>query len=201
MYDECATSYRDPRETPSDTTTVLPMDEMAEATWASFHRLQSAVLELSTALDETLRDRRGIAVACLQRAQAILQGVVGASAPASENRAPQGLAPWQVRKVFTHIDANLGTCIRNEDLAALARLSVCHFNVAFRNSIGSSPHQYVIRRRMERAQGLMLSTDTTLSDIAAECGFADQPHFTRLFRRFVGESPAVWRRTRANPFP
>jgi AraC-like DNA-binding protein len=52
---------------------------------------------------------------------------------------------------------------------------------------------------MERAQGLMLSTDKALSEIAAECGLADQSHFTRLFRRFVGESPAAWRRARANP--
>jgi AraC-like DNA-binding protein len=54
---------------------------------------------------------------------------------------------------------------------------------------------------MERAQGLMLSTDKPLSEIAAECGLADQPHFTRLFRRVVGESPAAWRRARANPGP
>jgi AraC-like DNA-binding protein len=48
--------------------------------------------------------------------------------------------------------------MRNEDLAAVVRLSTSHFNVAFRNSVGSSPHEYIVRRRMERAQGLMLST-------------------------------------------
>ena len=66
-------------------------------------------------------------------------------------------------------------------------------------SVGDSPHEYIIRRRMERAQGLMLSTDKALSEIAAECGMADQAHFTRLFRRFVGESPGAWRRARADP--
>lgn len=89
--------------------------------------------------------------------------------------------------------------IRNSDLAALARLSTFHFIVAFRHRFGSSPHQYIIRRRLEHAQGLMLSTEATLSEVAVECGFADQPHFTRMFRRFAGESPAAWRRTRANP--
>jgi len=200
MYDEHATVTLETREIQPDATAALSVSgEMAEATLVSLHRLQSAVVELSTALDETLRDKRSIAAACLQRAQAILRGVASESAPASENRVAQGLAPWQVRKVFTHIEANLATPIRNRDLAALARLSTFHFNVAFHNRFGNSPHQYIIRRRLERAQGLMLSTDATLSEVAIECGFADQPHFTRMFRRFVGESPAAWRRTRANP--
>jgi AraC-like DNA-binding protein len=75
-----------------------------------------------------------------------------------------------------------------------------HFAVAFRNSVGESPREHIIRRRIERAQGLMLSTEKSLSDIAAECGLADQAHLTRLFRRIVGDSPAAWRRARANPF-
>jgi transcriptional regulator GlxA family with amidase domain len=49
---------------------------------------------------------------------------------------------------------------------------------------------------MEHAQGLMLTTNTTLGQIALECGFADQAHLSRLFQRFVGESPAAWRRAR-----
>ena len=88
---------------------------------------------------------------------------------------------------------------RNKDLAVIARLSEFHFNVAFRNSVGHPPHEYIIRRRMERAQGLMLSTNKSLIEIAADCGLSDQAHLTRLFRRVVGESPAAWRRARANP--
>jgi transcriptional regulator GlxA family with amidase domain len=171
-----------------------------EAALLSLHRLRSAVVELSTALNETLRDERSSAAACLQRVQAMLKGLDGGDSPQpSEDDVRQGLAPWQVRRVLAHVDANLSTPIRNEDLAAVARLSTSHFNVAFRSSIGESPHEYIIRRRVERAQGLMLSTDKPLSDIAAECGLADQPHLTRLFRRIVGESPAAWRRARVNP--
>jgi transcriptional regulator GlxA family with amidase domain len=171
----------------------------AEATLASLHQLRSAVVELSTALNETLRDERINAAACLERAKAMLHAVSGASAPLPDNGVRQGLAPWQLRRVLTYIEANLATPIRNKDLAALARLSTFHFNVAFRNSVGDSPHGHIIRRRVERAQGLMLSTQRPLSDIAAECGLADQAHLTRLFRRIVGESPAAWRRARANP--
>jgi len=174
-------------------------DGMAEATLASLHQLRSAFFELSTALNETLRDDRSNAAACLQRAKAMLHTVDAPATQPAAQSVRQGLAPWQVRRVLAHIDANLGTPIRNGDLAAIARLSTFHFNVAFRNSVGDSPHGYIIRRRVERAQGLMLATQKSLSDIAGECGLADQAHLTRLFRRIVGDSPAAWRRARANP--
>ena len=164
----------------------------------SLQQLRSAVTEIFSALNETLRGERGKASECLQRAEALLETVEQPAAPASAT-VSQGLAPWQIRRVLSHVDSNLDTTIRNNDLAAVARLCESHFNVAFRQSVGQSPHEYIIRRRMERAQGLMLSTDKGLSEIAAECGLADQPHFTRLFRRVVGESPAAWRRARVNP--
>jgi AraC family transcriptional regulator len=165
----------------------------------SLQRLRSAVAEIFTALNETLRDERSKASECLQRAEAMLGTIEQLAATAPAATASGGLAPWQIRRVLSYVDSNLDTPIRNKDLAAVARRSEFHFNVAFRKSVGHSPHEYVIRRRMERAQGLMLSTDKALSEIAAECGLADQSHFTRLFRRFVGESPAAWRRARANP--
>lgn len=200
MYDEDRMASNKTSGLPRGAARTLSVhDETAEATLASLHRLQSAFVELSRALNETLRDERSNAAACLRRAHAMLQGVDGRVPEPSKRAARRGLAPWQVRMVLAHIEANLGTSLRNKDLAALAHLSPFHFNVAFRNSVGSSPHEYLIRRRMERAQGLMLSTDKALSEIAGECGLADQPHLTRLFRRFVGETPAAWRRARANP--
>jgi AraC-like DNA-binding protein len=77
-------------------------------------------------------------------------------------------------------------------------LSAGHFSRTFRNSFGCSPLQYVMRRRMERAQGLMLSTNIPLAQIALDCGLSDQAHFSRLFRRIVGECPREWRRARMN---
>jgi AraC-like DNA-binding protein len=55
---------------------------------------------------------------------------------------------------------------------------------------------YVLRRRIELAQGLMLTTSEPLSSIAVNCGMCDQSHFTRSFHRIVGETPYTWRRTR-----
>jgi AraC-like DNA-binding protein len=107
-----------------------------------------------------------------------------------------GLAPWQVRRVAMYMEGNLAVSIRCEDLARVTRLSVSHFMRAFRESFGAPPHTYLMRRRMERAQDLMLSTETTIGQIALDCGFADQSHLTRLFHKIVGESPAAWRRAR-----
>lgn len=175
--------------------------EVPEAMQAYLHRLHSVVAELSRALRESLHQEPHNAAEYLRRAEAMLDGKHEQAVRDPAAARPQGLAPWQVRRVLVHIDANLNTPIKNHDLAAIARLSVFHFNVAFRKSVGHSPHEYIIRRRMERAQGLMLSTEMSLSAIAAECGLADQAHLTRLFHRVVGESPAAWRRARANPRP
>jgi transcriptional regulator GlxA family with amidase domain len=176
------------------------IDEGAvETTLVSLHQLRSAVVELSAALNEALRDDRGNAAASLQRANAMLQSVNGVTRGPPPDVSRQGLAPWQLRRVLAYIEENLDTAIRNNELAAIARLSTFHFAVSFRNSVGESPREHIIRRRVERAQGLMLSTSKPLSEIASECGLADQAHLTRLFRRIVGDSPAAWRRARANP--
>jgi transcriptional regulator GlxA family with amidase domain len=200
MYDKDSISSQQAGTMPHGSAATPTIDdETTEVTWVSLDRLRSAVVELSTALNESLHDERSSAAACLQRAKAILQGRDHASPRPANSDRPRGLAPWQVRKVITHIEMNLDMSIRNKDLAALARLSEFHFNVAFRNSVGEPPHEYLIRRRVERAQGLMLSTQRALSDIAVECGMADQAHMTRLSRRIVGDSPAAWRRARINP--
>jgi len=113
-------------------------------------------------------------------------------------RCSGGLAPWQVRRLKAHIEENLGGTIYCEDLARLVRLSLSHFMRAFKESFGCAPHAFLIRRRMELAQGLMLTTDEALGQIALTCGLADQSHLTRLFQKCVGESPAAWRRARMN---
>jgi AraC family transcriptional regulator len=181
--------------------TVVDRAKPDTSTAASLQQLRSLIAELFEALNETLREERGSAEERLERVAAMLKPMDTRSQPEPAVTRQGGLAPWQLRRVMAYIEANLESSIKNADLAAVARLSPFYFNVAFRKSVGDSPHEYIIRRRMERAQGLMLSTDASLSDIAATCGLADQAHFTRLFRRVVGESPGAWRRTRANPRP
>ncbi|MES3048655.1 AraC family transcriptional regulator [Sphingomonas faeni] len=106
-----------------------------------------------------------------------------------------GLAAWQVRNVVQYIDTHLGATIGVDALAEVARLSTGHFCRAFKVTTGETPHAFLIRQRVRRAQTLMLQTDDTLSHIAYACGLTDQAHLTRLFRRVVGATPLIWRRT------
>jgi AraC family transcriptional regulator len=111
-----------------------------------------------------------------------------------------GLASWQARRLVAHIDAHFAERIRIDDLAALLGLSVGHFCRAFKSTFGVSAHDYLTRRRIEVAQGLMLTTSEPLGAIALSCGMCDQSHFSRWFRRIVGETPHQWRRTRRGAF-
>ncbi|SFN71716.1 helix-turn-helix domain-containing protein [Sphingomonas sp. OK281] len=121
--------------------------------------------------------------------------------PPIETTAPAkgGLAAWQLRGVVQHIERALGSTIGVDALAEVARLSTGHFCRAFKVTTGETPHAFLIRQRVHRAQTLMLRTDETLSRIAYACGLTDQAHLTRLFRRVVGVTPFVWRRTWQQP--
>jgi AraC family transcriptional regulator len=163
----------------------------------SVRKIRSVMAELCSAIRSALDDERSTAEDSLRRAAEMLQELGETQAATTRQEVRGGLSPWQVRKVIGHIEAHLDRPIRNEDLATLVRLNLSHFGRAFRNSFGESPHEYVIRRRVERAQGLMLSTDAPLSEIALDCGLADQAHLSRLFRRIVGETPRAWRRARS----
>jgi AraC family transcriptional regulator len=106
------------------------------------------------------------------------------------------LAEWQARRVVAHIDANLSGKVHIKDLAALLGFSTGHFCRVFKCTFGVPAHVYVTRRRIEFAQALMVTTSDTLSEIALRCGMGDQSHFTRSFRRLVGDTPYNWRRNR-----
>lgn len=107
---------------------------------------------------------------------------------------PAGLTRWQASRVDEYIDTHLCETIRMASLAAVTKLSTSYFFHAFRAAFGESPYRYVVRRRIEIAKELMISSGKTLADIALDCGFADQPHMTRQFKQFVGLTPAAWRR-------
>jgi AraC family transcriptional regulator len=104
-----------------------------------------------------------------------------------------GLPPRVVRRLREHIDGNIDQRISVEALAKLANLSVCYFVRAFKQSVGVTPHDYLIRRRVERTMKLLSDTDMPLSEIALAAGFADQSHCARRFRQHVGMSPRDYR--------
>jgi AraC family transcriptional regulator len=138
----------------------------------------------------------------IARAIALLQGELGTGLAALQShsqarKAPRGgLTAWQAQRIAAHIDANLSGKIHIDALARLVGLSAGHFSREFKRSFGVSPHTYLVRRRIEVAQSLMLTTRDPLSDIALSCGMSDQSHLSRSFRRLVGETPDSWRRSR-----
>jgi AraC family transcriptional regulator len=105
-----------------------------------------------------------------------------------------GLAPWQARRVATYVRDNIGTSLRASELSRLVRLSYSHFNRAFKVSFQQTPTSYIMRQRVSLAQEKMLTTAHSLSRVALECGLCDQAHFSRMFRRLVGQTPRLWRR-------
>jgi transcriptional regulator GlxA family with amidase domain len=104
-----------------------------------------------------------------------------------------GLPPGVRRRVHEFIEAHLEKSIALRELAGIARLSSSHFARAFRQSAGVSPHDYLMQRRVARAQDLLGSTDLALSEIAIACGFADQSHFSRRFKERLGITPSRYR--------
>ncbi len=107
-----------------------------------------------------------------------------------------GLAPSALRRVREHIECSIGEHIELKDLAAMCRLSVCHFSRAFKESVGTPPHRYLMSRRVSIAANLIKTTDLQISEIALEVGFSDQSHFTRAFTAQLGESPRRYRHQR-----
>jgi AraC family transcriptional regulator len=120
-------------------------------------------------------------------------------ASGSASRPPGGLAPSLERLVGAYIDAHLSEPFRCYELARVAGLSKNYFSRAFRVSFGVCAVRYVHDRRIALSQTLMLADDAPLSEIALGCGMADQAHFSKLFRRIVGQSPSAWRRSMRMP--
>ena len=111
-----------------------------------------------------------------------------------ESRIRGGLTPAMMRRVHDYIDGHLNQNIDLESLAKAAGLSMFHFARAFKQSEGTTPHDYVLARRIAKARELLLQPGLALSEIAFAVGFADQSHFTRRFREAVGVSPGRFRR-------
>jgi AraC family transcriptional regulator len=99
-----------------------------------------------------------------------------------------------MRRLLEFIEENLECSLSLTALAAVVDLRPLYFARAFKNALGRSPHQYVLWRRIERAQELLRTTEMTVADIAAAVGFASQSHLSFWMRRVVGISPAAYRR-------
>jgi AraC family transcriptional regulator len=100
-----------------------------------------------------------------------------------------GLGP-QLKQVIAYVEDNLSQDLSLKELAAVAGVSVSHIKTAFRESVGLPVHQYVIQRRVDRAQALLREGKLPISRIAVETGFSHQSHLSYHVRRLLGVSPS-----------
>ena len=104
-----------------------------------------------------------------------------------------GMAPRLLRRVFEFMHANMDKQIGLKDLADCAGLSLSHFSFQFRASTNQSPHQYMLRLRIERSKELLTDSRLSVLDVGLEVGFRNQQHFATVFRNSVGVPPSVYR--------
>jgi AraC family transcriptional regulator len=104
-----------------------------------------------------------------------------------------GLVKWRLKRVEDLIEADVSQPLLLSDLAACAGLSRMHFAAGFRTATGMRPHEYVVRKRIQRAQEILRTSAMPLAEVAFSVGFQTQAHFTTIFRRLLGETPGRWR--------
>jgi AraC family transcriptional regulator len=103
-----------------------------------------------------------------------------------------GLAPYQLSVVLEYIQAHLGSDLSLDTMADQIGMSRCYFATQFKQSMGITPHQYVNQQRIEKAKQCLRSQKLSISDIAIECGFSNQSHLTKVFKRQTGTTPKIY---------
>lgn len=105
-----------------------------------------------------------------------------------------GLAPWQLRRATEYMTEHLAGPVPLKDLAGQTGLSPSGFGRAFKLSMGVSPHRWQMKLRVFEAQEMLRLGKRSQADIALETGFAEQSHFSRVFKEVVGVPPGAWQR-------
>ncbi len=115
------------------------------------------------------------------------------SKPSLEFKA-NGLSSLQLARVIDYMKVNLAQDLSILDLATLTGMSESHFSRSFKQSVGIAPYQYLIQQRVERAKQLLKQPAISISDIALDCGFANQTHLTKVFRQMTGTTPKAYQK-------
>jgi AraC family transcriptional regulator len=120
--------------------------------------------------------------------------VQGYALTRSSFRKYRGLPPARLRNVVDFIHSKIGEDLSLTMMAEVAGLSTAHFSYMFRESVGESPHQFILRKRIQHAKSLLGMREFRMLDVALACGFKTQQHFARAFRSKYGVSPTEYRR-------
>ncbi|QHP66627.1 AraC family transcriptional regulator [Bradyrhizobium sp. LCT2] len=103
------------------------------------------------------------------------------------------LPKWRLRRVEEYVGTHFDHCISLSELAKVAGLSRMHFAAQFRAATGYRPREYLLHQRIERAKSLLSNSETALAEVALTVGFCTQAHFSTVFKRITGDTPARWR--------
>jgi AraC family transcriptional regulator len=109
------------------------------------------------------------------------------------SRGSSKLAPWRLKRAIDYVETRLDEPVSLAEIACSAGLTRMHFAAQFRAATGLRPHEYLLRRRIERAQEKLVATGMSLVDVALSVGFQTQSHFTSVFKRYTGQPPRAWR--------
>jgi AraC family transcriptional regulator len=104
-----------------------------------------------------------------------------------------GLSKSRLKQVIEYIRANVDRDLSLEKLAELVQMSTFYFARLFKQSTGYTPHQYIIRCRIDRAEHLLKQENLSIVEICQQVGFQSQSHFTQLFRKYKGITPKKYR--------
>jgi AraC family transcriptional regulator len=104
------------------------------------------------------------------------------------------LPPHKLAKILEYITDNLSEDLSLATMANQLQMGPCHFARAFKESTGKSPHQFVLRRKIERSLQVIKETSTALAEIAYNLGFCSQAHFTSVFIKMLGMTPYSYRK-------
>jgi AraC family transcriptional regulator len=144
--------------------------------------MQEIAEEASKGTGYGARYAEGLSIAILGRLFESHAGLRG-------RRPTGGLSIAARRRVIDFIEANLGHNISIASMAREAALSPYHFAHCFKVSFGTTPHKYMLQRRMEKAFDMLKAGHAPIADIAVSLGFSSQSHFTQVFKQYTGRTP------------
>ena len=125
---------------------------------------------------------------------AVAAALLDIPADSGEKGADGRITKAQMKRLLSAIEGKSDFRMSVADMADTVGLSESWFSTAFRQTTGKTPLQWQLSKRIERAQNLLVSTSLSVADVAAQLGFSDQAHLTKVFRQVTGETPAAWRR-------
>ncbi len=109
------------------------------------------------------------------------------------SRKVAALPGWRLKRVIEFIETHLSSSVTLADFASVAGLSPMHFAAQFRAAMGARPHEYLLQRRIAKAQVVLATTNLPIAEVALMVGFSSQAHFAVVFKRFSGLTPFRWR--------